>query len=89
VHVLGNGSEPLHDAIDRVSARLGRQVAVGDGVPITSWNDDLATVDEMAAFIVLGGLGAASALIAIVVGEDTQFDSMVDAWERQVSAQHG
>ena len=87
VHVLGIDSQPLHNAIDRFSVELGRQRAVGDGVPMTSWHDDLTTVDEMAAFIACGGLGAAPVLIAVVVGEEAHFLTALDALERQLSAE--
>jgi hypothetical protein len=92
VHVLGRNSESLHDAVDEMSVRLGRQRAVGDGFPMTSWHDDLVTIDEMADFIALGGHGGAAALIVIVIGDEFAFSSALDALERhrvQKMAEYG
>jgi hypothetical protein len=80
VHTLGENAEYFHDAIDVMSVSLGRQAWVGDGAPMTSWHDDLHTIDKMAEFIASGGLGGnVDYAVAVVIGKENEYRIIVDA----------
>jgi hypothetical protein len=80
VHVLGKEAQVIHDAVDRSSVNLGRQAKVGDGVPMTSWHDDLQDLGEIAAFVVSGGLGLTCDYhLALVVGSENDYRLATDA----------
>ena len=70
VEVFGFNSEAIHDEIDRASVRAGRQQAVGDGVPMTSWNDDPIDIDFCR--IKDGGHGVADIKLLIVIGSSDE-----------------
>jgi hypothetical protein len=84
VHALGGAASALHDAVDKMSVSLGRQAEVGDGIPMTSWHEDLRTIDAMAGFVVSGGLGRnCDYAVAIVVGSEIEYQTVLDAIRRQ------
>jgi len=85
VTTTGRRAELLHDAIDQMSVRLGRQQAVGDGRPMTAWFEELVTVDEMARETVECLWGNADYVVALIVGDDDDFRRAVDALKRQLS----
>lgn len=67
VEVFGFNSERIHDEIDLASVRLGRQPAVGDGIPMTVWNDTQSEVG-IADYIQTGGQGTAEKKLIVIVG---------------------
>jgi len=80
VHSFAKEAESIHDAVDRASVKSGRQANVGDGVPMTSWHDDLQDLGEIAEFVVSGGLGLnCDYHLALVVGGDNDYRLAVDA----------
>ena len=71
VHTAGKGCELLHDAIDRMSASIGRQAQAGDGSPMTSWDEEETTTEEMADLVLEAGLGGNTYhLVALFVGPE-------------------
>jgi hypothetical protein len=66
VYVYGTHSEKIHDLIDEASVALGRQEAVGDGVPMTAWHTDLVRLEAIAPYIP----GAQPVSVVILVGQD-------------------
>lgn len=66
VQVYGVASEEIHDAIDIASVHIGRQSAVGDGNPMTTWHSDAVSDRDVAEHLLMGGFGGED-LIAIVV----------------------
>ncbi len=80
VHTLGAQAEAIHDAVDLASVKTGRQANVGDGLPMTSWHDDITDVREMAKFVVSGGLGLnVDYHVVVVVGSEADFLAALDA----------
>lgn len=70
IETFGTKAELLHDAIDAASVSIGRQIRIGDGDPMTSWHTDLATLNDIAEYLKLGGLGSSDFKIIIVLGSD-------------------
>jgi hypothetical protein len=68
VQVAGNGAKELHDAIDAASVAVGRQQAVGDGSPMTSWHEEALAVEEMADVASLCFGGHERVLVLVVGG---------------------
>ncbi len=73
VQTLGAQSEAIHDAVDKASVDLGRQSAVGDGNPMTSWHDDKLTVADMVDSVIRGSMGASDYLVALFIGSDQEY----------------
>ncbi len=48
VHVVGPRAEWFHDLVDATSVRIGRQAHVGDGSPMTTWDEEASSLHEMA-----------------------------------------
>ncbi len=87
VQTLGRGSEKMHDAIDEASVRMGRQAAIGDGYPMTSWHEDVITLDEMVDFVLRGSLGGSSDyLVALIVGSDQEYSEALRIAKPKISA---
>jgi hypothetical protein len=59
----------LHDAIDRASVAAGRQRAVGDGSPMTSWHEEEQSAEEMAEVAALC-FGGHERVLVLVVGDE-------------------
>jgi len=70
VQTVGPQAEILHDAIDAMSVRIGRQVAVGDGNPMTSWHERVATPDQMIRMVLGGTFGGSDNVVVIVLGDE-------------------
>lgn len=68
VEVFGHDAERLHDAIDNAAVAMGRQSRVGDRDPMTSWQDDLMTEREFAAYAWSGGQGTSEYKLILVIG---------------------
>ena len=74
VHTLGESSEKLHDAIDLMAIEIGRQVMVGEGIPMTSWHEELTSLPDMATFVSEGGLGHnCDYQLVILVGTEQEY----------------
>jgi len=69
VQVAGIGSEELHDAVDRASVAVGRQKAVGDGSPMTSWHDEASSIEQMAK-VAASCFGGEDRVLVLVVGRE-------------------
>ncbi len=78
VQVAGSGAEELHDTVDRASVTVGRQRAVGDGSPMTSWHEDARAVDEMADVAALC-FGVHERVLVLVVGQEKDLLASVSA----------
>ena len=76
---LGHFAERIHDQIDEAAVELGFQSAVGEGVPMTFWNDDLRSFEEIAAYVLRGGVGGNDDKLVFIKG------SLVDIQRFQVA----
>jgi hypothetical protein len=81
VQVAGRGAEELHDAIDRASVAAGRQMAAGDGSPMTSWHEEAESLGAMTE-IAWVCFGDQDWVLVLVVGQDTDFSASVEAMQR-------
>ena len=77
IAVAGRGSEDVHDAIDVASVACGRQAAVGNGSPMTSWDEDALTAKQMAE-VVSPWYGEGWVLV-LVIGNEADLHSAVAA----------
>lgn len=87
IQIVGKNSEVLHDAVDEASVAIGRQSAVGDGQPMTSWHDDATTPDEMAEVARLC-FGGHDQVLVLVVGEARDAVAVRGALQRRLT-RHG
>lgn len=78
IEIFGYGAERLHDAVDEAAVVIGRQSKVGDGDPMTTWNEELTADGEIAEYLWTGGQGDSDWKLLMVVGDE-------DA-ERQLTA---
>ncbi len=51
VHTTGEDSKYWHDYIDQRSVDLGRQAAVGDGNPMTAWDEEMTGPEKWTPII--------------------------------------
>ena len=70
VEVFGCNSKLIHDAIDEASADIGRQSKIGDGDPMTTWNEKPMTEAEFASYVWTGGQGTSDWKLILVIGEE-------------------
>jgi hypothetical protein len=80
VEVFGDSAEAIHDAIDAASARIGRQDAIGDGNPMTTWQNDMSD-SEIASYIRTGGQGSSPVRVLIIIEPSSTAEQIT----RQVS----
>ena len=73
VKTTGARAQAWHDALDEMSVRVGRQIRVGDGLPMTSWHDDVRSVSEMADLVVHSALGGCDHLVVVVLANYSQY----------------
>ena len=78
VEVFGDWAEVIHDAIDSESVRLGRQAAVGDGNPMTTWEEE-SQDSEIALYIWTGGQGESTRKVAVLVGQSHETAAALQA----------
>jgi hypothetical protein len=78
VQVAGSGAQDLHDAIDAAGVTVGRQLAVGEGSPMTSWHEEALAVEEMADVASLC-FGGHERVLVLVVGSATDLRESVAA----------
>lgn len=67
VEVFGHAAERIHDAIDNAAVAVGRQSKVGDGNPMTTWDED-DSIAECARWIAMGGQGTNDVKVVVVIG---------------------
>ena len=67
MEVFGKESESVHDAIDLASVRVGRQKDVGDGDPMTTWQEESSSA-EIASYIWTSGQGDSARKLLVLVG---------------------
>jgi hypothetical protein len=77
IEVLGKKSEFLHDLIDEASVAAGRQGYVGEGLPMTGWDDE-ATPTSMLATVERGGHGGNNYKLIVIVADDLGFREWLD-----------
>jgi hypothetical protein len=85
VHTTGSVAEVLHDAIDEISVSIGGQAAVGDGVPMTAWHDDVITVEQMICFATSVRFGGAENVLVLLVGDPAAYCQVMLALRKQVA----
>jgi hypothetical protein len=78
VYTTGTFAEWLHDLIDETRVRIGRQDKVGDGSPMTAWFNEALTVTQKVK-IVFSAFSGCSDIVALIVGDQPCFDTMVSA----------
>jgi hypothetical protein len=83
VSVAGEGAEALHDAIDQASVTIGRQKAVGDGSPMTSWHTDERSVEAMAE-LACSCFGGEDQVLIVVIGPEADFQAAVQALQKRL-----
>lgn len=81
VQVAGIGSEAAHDAIDAASIACGRQAAVGDGSPMTSWHDEARSIRHMADEVFLCGQDW---VLILVIGNEADLHAAATALRGRV-----
>jgi hypothetical protein len=79
ITTTGRDAEWLHDLIDRASVHHGRQHAVGDGSPMTAWDEDAITFDQMAEAAYHGTHGSTDQTLALVVGPADDVGRLVES----------
>jgi len=84
IAVAGQTSEEVHDLIDQASVTVGRQKAVGDGSPMTSWHEEALTVDQMAE-IAAGLLGGQQFVLVVIVGSEPEFLNTIEALGKRLA----
>lgn len=83
VQVAGKGAEKAHDEIDLASVAAGRQKAVGDGVPMTSWHEEAVTMEQMADVAALC-FGGHDRVLVLVVGRKKHLLASVAALRKRL-----
>lgn len=76
VEALGNAAEEVHDAIDATSVRIGRQSAIGEGDPLTTWHDDMSDSD-IASYVLTGGPGSSDTKVVVIVAPDIVAERLI------------
>ncbi len=78
VQVAGRGAKELHDALDHAGVDVGRQRAVGDGSPMTSWHEEASSVEDMAQ-VAAASYGSHEQVLILVVGREQDLIAAVAA----------
>jgi len=78
IEIFGCNAERIHDAIDLASVVSGRQKVVGDGVPMTSWND-YESSHSVVDYICTGGHGVSDHKLLFFIG---RLDEETEFWEQ-------
>lgn len=79
IEIFGFKAEILHDMIDRAAVISGQQQNVGDGYPMTTWNDEAAILDDTLSYIATGGQGTCDWKILLVIGTVRQYHEITSA----------
>ena len=72
ISTAGREAQWLHDEIDIASVAFGRQEAVGNGSPMTAWDDEATDASAMVKYALTLGDGHDNVLV-IVVGSDDDY----------------
>lgn len=72
ISTAGREAQRLHDEIDVTSVARGRQKFVGDGSPMTAWDDEATDASVMVEYVLILGDGHENVLV-IVVGSDDDY----------------
>ena len=75
IEVFGEAAEEIHDAVDAASVRVGRQRKMGDGDPMTTWQDNSSDT-EVASYLWTGGQGDSSTKVLVVIGPPQLAENM-------------
>lgn len=78
VEVFGDQAETIHDAIDSASVSLGRQAVVGEGSPMTTWQEETRESD-IASYIWTGGQGESLRKVVVLVGQPQVTEPLMEA----------
>ncbi|MEA3192447.1 MAG: hypothetical protein QOD26_780 [Betaproteobacteria bacterium] len=78
VEIFGVDAEALHDAVDQAGVHLGRQVAIGEGYPMTAWYDDISDNSAIASYIATGGQGDSLHKIVVLIGSPSEESGLID-----------
>jgi hypothetical protein len=84
--VLGLNSEWLHDEIDLLGVKVGRQKAVGEGFPMTAWYEDITDISEMAEHSCDGLLSGRDYRVVLVIGDSSDYVNFVKLIQEQLIA---
>ena len=85
VQVLGRDAELIHDAVDEAAVKTGRQKAVGDGSPMTSWHEDKSTVEAMMDFVLRGSFGTCDYLVAVFIGSNEEYSEALTSAKSRIA----
>ena len=69
INTAGQAAQWLHDEIDVASVARGRQESVGDGSPMTAWDDESSDPPQMVESALMLGDGNDNVLV-IIIGSD-------------------
>ena len=84
IDVIGLGAEYLHDQIDLASVKMGRQIKVGDGSPMTTWNEESLTHELAADWCFDSILGGHDNRLIMIVGDFQQFNEFIDVFQKKI-----
>ena len=79
IWTAGTEAKWLHDLVDDTSVKVGRQPAVGDGSPMTAWDEDAESFSELCKLFecgVPGGNGEHN--LAVIIGSTADLESFVE-----------
>jgi hypothetical protein len=79
IEVFGYNAKNIHDMIDIAAVKIGRQRIVGEGNPMTTWDDDPIDIDVILTYIYTGGQGTCDWKIILVIGTEEEFRDVVQA----------
>ena len=79
ITTTGRDAEWLHDLVDNASVQHGRQHAVGDGSPMTAWDEDAIAFDQMAEAAYYSSHGNTDQTLALVVGAAIDVNCLVES----------
>lgn len=81
VQTTGVDAERLHDLIDVASVKRGRQNMVGDGNPMTAWDEEAVELAQMAEAACLC-LGGTDYVLELVVGDEAHLNAVIQEMRR-------
>ncbi|MGE0145639.1 MAG: hypothetical protein AB7T19_20305 [Planctomycetota bacterium] len=84
VQTTGPRAEWLHDLIDEASVRNGRQDAVGDGSPMTTWHDDALSFPQICE-VAECCFGSADDVLCVVLGSEEDRRCFTDLLRERLS----
>jgi hypothetical protein len=89
IEIFGFHAELLHDTIDRAAVASGRQTKIGDGNPMTAWDDGRMELKDTLAYIMTGGQGSCDWKLLLVIGTEGQVQELFSALSTLVSPSSG